>query len=100
MMPLESNVLETSSPGTEPRPDLAFPFLSSEMIDRLYPYGTEQMLVNDEPLFSRGQRDVDFFVILNGRVACPISELNPGCDSGRTARVELDPQRSSESRDH
>jgi thioredoxin reductase (NADPH) len=64
----ESNAHETSPQVTDPRLDLAFPSLSLEMIARLHAYGTEQTLVNDELMFSRGQRGADFFVVIEGRV--------------------------------
>jgi thioredoxin reductase (NADPH) len=64
----ELNAREIVPQATEPRPDLAFPSLSSQMVDRLRSYGTEQMLVNDELMFSQGQRAADFFVVLEGRV--------------------------------
>lgn len=67
-MSLESNAHETSPQVMDPRLDLAFPSLSLEMIARLHAYGTEQTLVNDELVFSRGQRGADFFVVIEGRV--------------------------------
>lgn len=50
------------------RPEMAFPYLTAEMIERLKSYGEIQNFPPDAPLWSRGERDVDMFVVLQGSV--------------------------------
>jgi thioredoxin reductase (NADPH) len=50
------------------RPDLAFPKLTEDMVERLRPYGQEETFAADMPLFTQGERQVDMFVILEGAV--------------------------------
>ncbi len=50
------------------RPELAFPMLTADMLLRLSAYGEEEHAPADTLLFTRGQRDVDMFVILEGTV--------------------------------
>jgi thioredoxin reductase (NADPH) len=45
-----------------------FPHLTPEMLARLAPYGHEERLAAGTLLFERGQRSVDFFVVLAGSV--------------------------------
>jgi thioredoxin reductase (NADPH) len=45
-----------------------FPHLTAEMLARLAPYGHEERLAAGTLLFERGQRSVDFFVVLAGSV--------------------------------
>jgi thioredoxin reductase (NADPH) len=45
-----------------------FPVLTSEQIDRIRPFGQAQVLPKDTVLFERGERSVDFFVVLRGQV--------------------------------
>jgi thioredoxin reductase (NADPH) len=45
-----------------------FPRLSPEMIARMAAYGTEETLPTGALVFSRGQRSVDCFLILEGRI--------------------------------
>jgi thioredoxin reductase (NADPH) len=54
--------------GTDFRPDLAFPKLTEEMIERLKPYGREEMFSADENLYACGDRYIDMFVVLEGGV--------------------------------
>lgn len=51
------------------RPELAFPQLTEEMIERLRPYGREENIPADTTLFARGERQVDMFVVLDGEVS-------------------------------
>jgi thioredoxin reductase (NADPH) len=46
----------------------AQPTLTDDQIDRLRPYGTEEIVAPDEVLVEEGASDVDFFLILEGRV--------------------------------
>ena len=50
------------------RPELAFPQLTEEMFERLRAYGREEMVAANQCLFSRGQRQVDMFVVLDGEI--------------------------------
>ncbi len=50
------------------RPEMAFPFLSEAMVERLNAYGREERLPSDTALWSRGDRAVDMFVVLKGVV--------------------------------
>jgi thioredoxin reductase (NADPH) len=50
------------------RADLAFPELSSAMLARIATYGHKEHYIPHEPLWKRGQRDVDLFVVLSGEV--------------------------------
>ncbi len=59
--PLASNVPDF-------RPELAFPRLTEEMVERLRPYGREEILPENLLLFSAGDRQVDMFVVLDGEI--------------------------------
>ena len=50
------------------RPELAFPQLTEEMVERLRAYGREEMVAANQCLFRRGQRQVDMLVVLDGEV--------------------------------
>ena len=50
------------------RPDMAFPRLTDEMIERLQGYGAEETFAPEVALFTRGQREVDMFVVLEGEL--------------------------------
>ena len=45
-----------------------FPHLGPEMIDRVARYGSEEHFAAGAPVFSRGDRSVDFFVVLEGSI--------------------------------
>src|SRR4051794_23454118 len=45
-----------------------FPRLSAEMLERVAAYGVEEPVAEGAVLFARGQRSVDFLVVLDGRV--------------------------------
>ncbi|CAA9522709.1 MAG: Thioredoxin reductase [uncultured Sphingomonas sp.] len=45
-----------------------FPILSAEMAGRIARFGAEEQLANGDLLFRRGERSVDFFLVLNGTV--------------------------------
>jgi thioredoxin reductase (NADPH) len=51
------------------RPELAFPRLTEEMVERLRSYGREETFPANQPLFTRGERQVDMFVVLDGEVS-------------------------------
>jgi thioredoxin reductase (NADPH) len=50
------------------RPDLAFPKLTEEMVERLRSYGREETFPTDSLLFTFGERQVDMYVVLDGDV--------------------------------
>jgi thioredoxin reductase (NADPH) len=52
----------------DPRPDLAFPKLTEEMVERLRPYGEEETFPENIRLFHSGERGVDMFVVLDGQI--------------------------------
>ena len=52
----------------EARTAQTFPRLSEEMARRVASYGTEETLAAGTLLFERGQRSVDFFLLLDGRI--------------------------------
>jgi thioredoxin reductase (NADPH) len=58
------------------RPDLAFAKLTEEMVERLASYGREETFPANVPLFTRGERQVDMFVVLDGEVDISLSAAN------------------------
>ncbi len=56
----------TASNATVFRPEMAFPYLSEEMIERIRAYAGEQTLASGTVLCSPGDRDVDLFIMLQG----------------------------------
>ena len=60
----------TSSRRSAPefRPDLAFPKLTEDMLDRLRAYGVEESFPKNVPLYLHGDREIDLFVVLEGGV--------------------------------
>jgi len=50
------------------RRDLAFPNLSSEMIQRLRSYGSEEAYPENVTLYTHGDRESDMFVVLEGGI--------------------------------
>ena len=50
------------------RPEMAFPYLTEEMVGRLRAYGDEQTVAANTILFRRGDREVDLFVVLDGSI--------------------------------
>jgi thioredoxin reductase (NADPH) len=74
------------------RPEMAFPFLTAEMMERLGEYGAVQQFAADTQLWSRGQREVNLFVVIAGEfeVSAPdldgelkvIATMGPGQFSG------------------
>jgi thioredoxin reductase (NADPH) len=58
------------------RPDLAFPKLTEEMVERLRFYGREESFPANVPLFTPGERQVDMFVVLDGEVDISLPTSN------------------------
>ena len=76
--------------GTDFRPDLAFPKLTEEMVERLKPYGHEETFPADETLYTYGDRHIDMYVILEGGVDIFLPTSDPGRRStGSIARLTL-----------
>jgi thioredoxin reductase (NADPH) len=50
------------------RPEMAFPPLTDDMVERLREYGTEETFAPESALFARGEREVDMFVVLEGEL--------------------------------
>jgi thioredoxin reductase (NADPH) len=64
------------------QPELAFPVLSPDMLQRVQRYGSIEEVEEGERLFSQGSRDTDLYVVLEGRIDV-FAE-----DSNRTRRYE------------
>lgn len=58
------------------RPELAFPELSEEMVDRVRSYGREEILPANYALFRHGERQVDMFIVLDGEVSISLPGEN------------------------
>ena len=67
-MPDRTNALAATPVPSTFRPEMAFPFLTDEMIARLARYGHEEVCAAQTGLWSRGEREVDLFVVLEGTV--------------------------------
>ena len=61
-----TNPLQTTDPYA--RSHQIFPTLSPEQIERARPFGAEENLAEGTVLFERGERGVDFFVVLEGYI--------------------------------
>ncbi|HEV7731410.1 MAG TPA: FAD-dependent oxidoreductase [Candidatus Binatia bacterium] len=66
MTPPTETTLEPDDPSL--RPAQTFPRLSPDMVARVASYGAEEDVPEGALLFARGQRSIDFFVILSGRI--------------------------------
>ena len=64
----ERNSHTSASNVPDFRPELAFPRLTEEMVERLRPYGREETFPANHTLFTYGERQVDMFVVLDGEV--------------------------------
>jgi thioredoxin reductase (NADPH) len=62
--------------GIEFRPDLAFPHLTEEMVERLKVYGSEETVPANTALYAQGDREIDMFVVLEGGVDVFLPALN------------------------
>ncbi len=63
-------IAETEFGPTDPyaREAQIFPRLTAEMAGRVAGYGAEESLAQGTPVFERGQRGVDFFLVLDGSI--------------------------------
>lgn len=58
-----------SIPSRAPfRPEMAYPCLTEDMIERLKAYGRQESFPPNATLWARGDREVDLFVILEGMI--------------------------------
>jgi len=66
----EHSALDTALDASDPiaREAQTFPRLSAQMIERVMRYGSEERFAARAPVFSRGDRSVDFFVVLEGSI--------------------------------
>jgi thioredoxin reductase (NADPH) len=70
-----SDETKTESGGwntPEFRPDLAFPKLTEDQVERLRGYGREETFAAGVTLFRQGDRQVDMFVVLEGEIEISI----------------------------
>ena len=77
--------------------DIAFPVLPPRDIAALSRRGTPREVHAGEVLFAEGDRDIGFFVVLDGRLMVldghtPIATLGPGDFFGEIALVESRPR--------
>jgi thioredoxin reductase (NADPH) len=64
----EGSSQDSTSNVPEFRPELAFPRLTEEMVERLRPYGREETFPANYSLFTQGDRQVDMYVVLDGEI--------------------------------
>jgi len=67
-MAIQSESANTPSLHPPYRPAMAFPYLTEDMTARLHAYGRKETFPAQTVLWSRGEREVDMFVVLNGAV--------------------------------
>jgi thioredoxin reductase (NADPH) len=60
------------------RPELAFPKLTEEMVERMRAYGQEETFPANVTLFTLGERQVDVFVVLDGEIEISLPTSNGG----------------------
>ena len=65
----EGNGLASAFSVPDFRPELAFPRLTEDMVERLRAFGREEIIPAEQPLFILGERQVDMFVVLDGEVS-------------------------------
>jgi thioredoxin reductase (NADPH) len=66
----QNSALDTALDVTDPiaREADTFPRLSAEMLARIARYGSEERFAAGAPIYSRGDRNVDFFVVVEGSI--------------------------------
>lgn len=67
-----------NSVGTTFRPDLAFPKLSEDMLERLRSYGEEEDVDANICLYSHGDRNIDLFIVLEGGIDIILPDAQGG----------------------
>lgn len=63
----------------DPRPDLAYPQLTPDMVERLRSYGCEETFAANTPLFKQGDRQIDMFVVLDGEIEISLPAADGEC---------------------
>ena len=64
------------------RKDQTFPVLKAAQIERMKPFGKLETLPKGEVVFARGDRTVDFFVILSGTIEIYDDQVGEGSGGG------------------
>jgi thioredoxin reductase (NADPH) len=64
----EPNLGPVQYDSTFERPEQTFPVLPAEMVERVRQYGTDQTIEGGTYLYRIGERDFDFFLVLDGIV--------------------------------
>ncbi len=67
-LPEQNHGMPDGVPDPYQRQDQIFPHLSEEMTRRVAAYGVEEMVPSGTTIFERGQRSVDFFLVLQGSI--------------------------------
>ncbi len=72
--------IDLADPSTDPwtRQAQTFPVLTADMVRRIEPFGLVNAFEKDTTLFARGDRDVDFFVVLDGSVSIVAEDVRTG----------------------
>jgi len=67
---MKQDLSSTEIPSTSPpfNAELAFPYLTEEMVTRLHGFGHKETFDAGVDLWTRGEREVDMFVVLDGVV--------------------------------
>ena len=65
--------MATADPSLDPtdpfqRVAQTFPRLAEEMVARIRHYGSEELLAPGTPIYARGDRNCDFFLVLDGAI--------------------------------
>ncbi len=79
-------MIATPTDPTDPRLRQAqtFPVLSTEMAERAMAYGREETVAQDVFVFERGQRAIDFFLVLDGQLQMFVDDIRHGRRSAYT----------------
>ncbi len=72
--------IDIADPSTDPwtRQAQTFPVLTADMVARIAPFGLESAFESETPLFARGDRDVDFFAVLDGSISIVTEDVRTG----------------------
>lgn len=75
-MTQDDTVLQDEAASPYAREGQIFPRLSDEQVARLCGYGTVEQIASGTSLFVRGERSVDFFLVLDGAIEILDSDAN------------------------
>lgn len=72
--------IEVSVDPSDPwiREAQTFPVLTPEMMARVQGYGRVEAFEAETPLFERGDRDIDFFMVLDGSITIVVDDVRMG----------------------